>query len=92
MSKIILKGHIVVPAEDLEAVKAALPLHIELTQQEAGCLIFDVTQDETQKNIFNVYEEFIGRSSFEAHQDRVRTSSWGEVTKNVERHYQIKED
>ena len=89
MSKVILKGHIVVPDIDLAAVKSALPLHIELTRQEAGCLVFQVTQDETHKNIFKVYEEFMDRSAFEAHQYRVRVSRWGKVTKNVERVYQI---
>ena len=89
MSKIILKGHIVVPEDDLEAVMEALPLHTELTLQEEGCLLFQVTQDQDRENIFHVYEEFRDRNSFERHQIRVRTSVWGEITKNVARHYQV---
>ena len=89
--RIILKGYIEVPDCDIAAVKEALPRHIELTRQEQGCLVFEVSQDEEVSNRFNVYEEFIDRHSFSLHQDRVRKSTWGAVSANVERHYQIME-
>ena len=91
MSKIILKGHIVVPRADLAEVKRALPTHIELTRNESGCLLFQVTQDADDECVFQVYEEFTDRSSFESHKDRVRSSAWGAITSSVERHYQISE-
>ena len=91
MSKVILQGHIVVPNTDLEAVSEALPKHIELTQQEPGCLIFKVFQDTDNESIFHVYEEFDSQDSFKKHQQRVRNSSWGALTVNVERHYAISE-
>jgi quinol monooxygenase YgiN len=90
MSKIVLKGYIEVPESDLDSVMEALPLHIELTQQEEGCLVFKVEQDKTNRNIFTVYEEFLDRKSFEAHQKRAKSSNWGKVSKNVSRHYQVK--
>lgn len=43
MPKIILKGYIIVPNEDLEAVKTALLTHIKLTKNESGNLVFKVT-------------------------------------------------
>ncbi len=89
MSKVVLKGYIIVPDSDLTAVKEELPIHIDLTRKEAGCLIFEVTQDEASKNRFDVYEEFIDKESFAHHQERVRNSKWGSVTKNVERFYEI---
>lgn len=92
MSKIILQGHIIVPGADLASVQLELPTHIELTRQEAGCLVFQVTQDSENKNVFNVYEEFIDRDAFEAHQERVKESCWGQVAANVERHYQVCEE
>ncbi len=89
MSKVILKGHIIVPTPEITAVKEELATHIELTRQESGCLVFEVSQDTDNINRFDVYEEFVDRNSFSKHQDRVRESKWGTVTVNVERHYQI---
>lgn len=89
MPKIILKGHIIVPNEDLEAVKTALLTHIKLTKNESGNLVFKVTQDDSNLNKFHVYEEFINQAAFEFHQKRVKQSKWGKVTSNVERHYEI---
>ena len=89
MAKVILKGHIIVPDSDISAVKMELINHIELTRQESGCLVFKVSQDTENLNRFNVYEEFTDRNSFANHQDRVRQSTWGAITVNVERHYEI---
>jgi len=91
MNKIVLKGHIIVPESDLAVVKNELPVHIELTRQEEGCLVFEVTQDENENNKFHVYEEFINEPAFSSHQQRVGKSKWGSVTKNVERFYEITE-
>lgn len=89
MAKVILKGFIVVHDKDLEAVETELPNHIENTLQEPGCLIFEVNQEQSNKNRFNVYEEFQDKVAFEAHQTRVKNSRWGQITINVERHYEI---
>lgn len=91
MHKIVLEGHIVVPGSDLAAVMAELPTHIRLTRQEEGCLRFDVTQSPDAENVFFVYEEFVHRVAFEAHQQRVKSSDWGRVAANVQRHYQVTE-
>ncbi|TCK08663.1 putative quinol monooxygenase [Marinobacterium mangrovicola] len=91
MSKVILEGYIVVPDDDLEAVSAELQTHIALTQEEEGCLLFQVTQKPGAPNVFNVYEEFVDQSAFELHQQRVRQSAWGEITTNVERNYTVRE-
>lgn len=89
MSKIILQGHIVVPDTELTLIKNELITHRKLTEQEVGCLIFEVTQDSTNVNTFNVYEEFVDQQAFDSHQTRVKKSNWGRVTTNVQRHYQI---
>jgi autoinducer 2-degrading protein len=89
LSKVILKGHIIVPSTDLVAVNNELATHMELTKQENGCLVFEVSQDSENLNRFNVYEEFTNRESFSSHQDRVGNSKWGVVTVNVEMHYEI---
>ncbi len=89
MSKVILSGFIVVPSRDLASVIDELPAHISLTKSEPGCLVFEVNQRNEDINTFDVYEEFIDRESFEAHQERVRTSKWGQVTSNVQRHYEV---
>ena len=46
MTKVILQGYIIVPSEDLQAVQEELPMHIQRTQQEEGCLVFEVHQDQ----------------------------------------------
>jgi (4S)-4-hydroxy-5-phosphonooxypentane-2,3-dione isomerase len=89
MPRVILKGHVIVPAEDLDAVQRELPVHIEKTREEEGCLIFEVTQDQERENRFNVHEEFIDKESFSAHQARVQNSDWGKVSANIERHYHV---
>ena len=89
MSKVILQGYILVPDKDLEIVKRELPIHINLTNKELGCLVFDVTNDINNPNKFNVYEEFVDQAAFEHHQNRVKHSNWGKITNQVTRHYQI---
>ncbi|MGL5408674.1 MAG: putative quinol monooxygenase [Shewanella sp.] len=89
MSRVILKGFIIVPSNDLAAVKDELDNHIQLTRAETGCLIFKVTQDPLTPCRFDVYEEFVDQAAFQAHQARVKSSRWGEITVNVERHYTV---
>ena len=91
MSKVILKGYVLAPDEDLSEIGAELPKHIKLTLQESGCLAFEVLQDPNNKNRFNVYEEFIDKGAFETHQARVKVSKWGLVSANLEKHYHIEE-
>lgn len=89
MYKIILNGFIIVPPNDLAAVKDELDKHIQLTRAETGCLIFEVTQDHFNPCRFDVYEGFVDEAAFQAHQARVKSSRWGKITINVERHYTV---
>nr|WP_319552276.1 antibiotic biosynthesis monooxygenase [uncultured Vibrio sp.] len=89
MSKVILKGYILVPESKLQVVKKELENHTRLTLLEAGCITFRVIQSAENSLRFDVYEEFVDEAAFEAHQVRVKESHWGKVTKNVERHYEI---
>ena len=89
LAKVILQGFIVVPDSDLEVVKSELVIHKRLTLKETGCLTFTVTPDEVNPHKFSVHEEFVNQAAFDNHQARVKSSKWGEVTMNVERHYQI---
>jgi len=91
MSKVILKGFILVPEEDLPRVKAALPSHAQLTRAEPGCLCFSVTPNPSNPLRFDVFEEFVDKAAFEQHQQRVQASPWGAISQNVTRHYQIVE-
>ena len=89
ISKVILKGFIVFPETELCVVHEELENHKKLTLEEPGCIVFEVTQSESNPLRFDVYEEFKDKVSFDMHQTRVRASRWGEVTRNVERHYEI---
>jgi quinol monooxygenase YgiN len=89
MSKVTLKGYILVPESKLELVKSELVNHTRLTLEEAGCITFSVIQNSENSLRFDVYEEFTDKASFEQHQKRVKASHWGKVTVNVERHYEV---
>ncbi|EPP4298248.1 putative quinol monooxygenase [Vibrio navarrensis] len=89
MSKVTLKGFILVPELDLELVKNELVNHKRLTLDEPGCITFSVIENPENPLRFDVYEEFVDRVAFEQHQKRVKASRWGKVTVNVERHYEI---
>ena len=91
MSRVILKGFIIVPPNDLAAVKDELDNHIQLTRSETGCLIFKVNQDPLNPCRFDVYEDFVDEAAFQAHQARVKSFFWGEITINVERFYTVTE-
>ncbi len=90
-SPVTLKGYIIVPVEEISAIKKALSTHIELTRQEPGCLAFEVTQDRSNPAKFHVHEVFIDQKAFQSHQSRIKTSDWGALTTHVQRHYQITE-
>ncbi|CAM4388221.1 putative quinol monooxygenase [Vibrio agarivorans] len=89
MGKVILKGIIEIPFDQLESVRVCLPQHIQLTREERGCVVFDVVVRPNNPCCYDVYEEFISRAAFDAHQQRVKASRWGKVTKQVIRDYQI---
>ncbi|SIO94121.1 putative quinol monooxygenase [Vibrio spartinae] len=89
MSKVTLKGFILVPESELESVKNELVNHQRLTLEEPGCISFSVTENLENPLRFDVYEEFTDQGAFEHHQQRVKASYWGKVTVNVERHYEI---
>ena len=89
MTKVILSGYISVPDSDLNAVRQALPMHVSATKSEPGCLVFDVEEDTCERGRFNVYEEFVDQEAFEKHQRRVRESEWGNISRNVQRHYSV---
>ena len=91
MGKVMLQGHIIVPASDIEAIKEELENHRQLTLQEPGCLTFAVTQSDDNPNRFEVYEVFVDRAAFEWHQLRVKNSHWGKVLQNAKRYYDITE-
>jgi (4S)-4-hydroxy-5-phosphonooxypentane-2,3-dione isomerase len=87
MPNFILSGHIIVPESDLKAVREALPEHIEKTREEEGCLIFSVEEDSAKPGQFDVYEEFKNKAAFEFHQARLQATEWGQVSRNIKRHY-----
>ncbi|ELX4135403.1 putative quinol monooxygenase [Vibrio sp. PNB22_8_1] len=91
MSKVTLKGFILVPESELELVKSELVNHKTLTLEESGCITFIVTENSENPLRFDVYEEFTDKAAFERHQKRVKASNWGKVTVNVKRHYEISE-
>ena len=87
--KVVLTGYIKVPLDDLEDLKKHLDDHIKTTRNEQGCITFRVNQRDRASCIFDVYEEFTDSHSFHTHQKRVKGSTWGKLTKNVERVYKI---
>lgn len=89
--KIRLTGHIQVPPERMDAVRAGLIDHIRLTHAESGCISFEVTEDPHVPGRFNVAEIFTDQVSFDAHQIRTKASTWAEITTGIPREYEITE-
>ncbi len=77
------------PQAELTVVINELDNHIRLTRLEDGCLTFEATQNEENPCRFDVYEEFRDQIAFERHQLRVKSSTWGKVSVNVERNYEV---
>ena len=89
---IVLSGHIDVPEDRIEAVRAALPTHIALTRAEPGCLSFLIVEERCRPGRFNVSERFTDRAAFDAHQDRTKASEWALITAGIPRSYTVTED
>jgi quinol monooxygenase YgiN len=89
MGKVHLSGWLEVPADRLDAVKAALPEHIALTRAEPGCLAFSVLQAAGQPTRFDVAETFADETAFARHQQRAQASAWARVTLGMPRHCKV---
>lgn len=90
--RVKLSGYLDIPEERLASVMAALPIHLELTRMEPGCLEFDVSQSATAEGRLLVSELFEDQAAFEAHQKRTAASAWAEVTAGIPRHYEVTEE
>ena len=86
-----LTGHIDVPNDRLQNIKAGLPKHIKLTHAEAGNVSFSVTPCPKVIGRFLVQEVFIDQSAFDYHQNRTAGSDWAIISKDIPREYQISE-
>jgi quinol monooxygenase YgiN len=91
MTKIIMCGHVIIPADERDVFEKAIPIHIQLTLDEPGCLEFSIVEDKDNPNKFAVYEEFSDKAAFLYHQERTKKSAWNDVAKNMERHYSFLE-
>ena len=90
--KVTVRGYIIVPKQDIEAVRSALADHIGQSLNEPGCLAFEVQQDANNECKFHVYEEFVDQRAYELHRRQIRQSHWGQVTWNVARHYEVSDE
>jgi quinol monooxygenase YgiN len=66
-----------------------LPLHVELTRAEEGCVSFEVKRTH-DLFVWQVDEQFLDAAAFRTHQERVAASEWGRATAGIERRYTIK--
>ena len=91
MHNVRLTGELICKDETEAAVIIEhLPVHLQLTRAEPGCLSFDVTATDDPL-VWAVAELFTDRVAFEAHQDRIAQSEWGRVTSGIERRYTVDE-
>ena len=77
-------------ANDDEAarVRTGIDAHVRLTRAEPGCISFKLSETG-DPFVWRVEEEFVDPAAFEAHQARAAASEWAELTKGIERDYQI---
>ena len=85
----VIAGHIIVPPEDLDAIRRELPVHKKATLKEPGCLRFDVFQDLESKYKFHVFEVFKSEKAFQAHKKRMQGTAWVKASQNIERSYVV---
>lgn len=89
MNEVRLRGQLIcTDMTQVELVRTHLPLHIELTRAESGCLAFDVVQT-TNPLVWQVDERFTDDAAFRAHQQRVASSEWWQATADIERDYAV---
>ncbi len=89
MSQVRLSGRLVCrDAEEAAIVRVYLPLHLDLTRVELGCLSFQV-RPTVDPLVWTVDELFADEAAFRAHQARVAVSEWGRATAEIERSYVI---
>jgi quinol monooxygenase YgiN len=89
MEGVSLSGQLVCRnAAEAALVSQQLPLHVELTLAEAGCISFVVTPTGDPL-VWQVDERFRDAAAFGVHQSRVRASEWGRATAGIERRYTV---
>lgn len=89
MNNVFLSGQLICRDQDEVAIVLEhLPLHIELTRAEEGCISFEV-QPVQGSLAWQVEERFRDADAFRSHQERVRQSEWGQVTAGIERRYTV---
>ncbi|MGB0844717.1 MAG: putative quinol monooxygenase [Alphaproteobacteria bacterium] len=89
--KIYVNGYIDVPFDKRAEVLKELPTHVALTQNEEGCLWFQIIECKDVQNRLLVSEIFKDKAAFRVHQERAVDTKWARVTKCVERNLIIKE-
>jgi len=82
---VTVKGWLDVPADRLEAVRAATDEHSRRTRAEAGCLLFEMAEDPSIPGRFLIDEEFIDETALQAHRDRKAGTEWDRVTDGLPR-------
>lgn len=89
MNIVHLTGKLICSDEDDVAIVVQhLPLHVELTRAEEGCISFEVNRSPESLE-WQVEERFRDADAFRAHQERAMESEWGRVTAGVERRYTV---
>lgn len=84
-----LKGTLICTSmNEVDIIKKHLPLHIELTKKEEGCLFFEVLQTE-EPLVWTVKEIFRNQKAYDLHQTRTKNSDWYQLTKHIKRSYKI---
>ncbi|OZB18590.1 MAG: antibiotic biosynthesis monooxygenase [Rhodobacterales bacterium 34-62-10] len=92
MGMIHLTGRLICTTHaQARAVMMALPDHIRLTRDEAGCVSFDVTPSDDPL-IWQVEERFVDRAAYQAHQARVAGTDWAHQTAGIARDYTVTEE
>jgi quinol monooxygenase YgiN len=80
MGIVFLTGYLVCSDHDqVEVVAQHLPLHVELTRAEDGCISFQVNLTQNPL-VWQVDEQLPDSASFRSHQQRVAVSEWDRAT------------
>ncbi len=87
--KVIARGTVTVPADELDAITPLIAEHIRLSRAEPGCIAFDISPSPHDPFLFHVAQEFIDRDAFAAHTDRTRASVWWAKSQHLTRDIRV---
>lgn len=90
-NRVYIKGYIDFPADAFSSLKDAWETHVALSREEAGNILFDYEYDAEVVGRVHISEIYESKDAFEAHRARALQAGWVELSRDAQRHLDIKD-